>query len=475
MSVLSTRVPRSENTWPPGPCGAVLGPALAIAMTAFVACTPAPAGEGGDDGGSEGPPPAAATESPPRGSSSDQECEPLETRQRNATHFEPTFDGQTRACGIDSDVAFEVTVVASGLEHPWAVEPLPEGGFLVTERPGRMRMIAADGTVGPPLTGVPEVSARNQGGLLDVALSPDFEADRMIYWSYSEPRGGGENATSVARGVLSERGNAVEDVEVILRTTPAYDGGHHFGSRLVFAPDGKLFVTLGERSRRPIRDQAQDLDSHIGKILRINPDGSVPGDNPFVTTERMSGELVTSPENARPEIWSYGHRNVQAATLDPEGRLWEVEHGPRGGDELNLVEPGVNYGWPVQTFGEQYSRRPVPDAEAWREGIRQPVYYWDPVIAPSGAEWYTGDAFPEWRGSLFVGALVEERLVRLEIEMLEASDLAPEAARARVTGEEHLLTDRSQRVRDVRQGRDGALYVVTDEPNGELWRVAPAN
>ena len=427
--------------------------AFTILLTAGSACAPAPANDV---------------------EVADQECEPLQTRQPNATHLEATFDGQTRACGVDSDVDFEVTVVATGLEHPWAVEPLPEGGFLVTERPGRMRLVASDGTVGPPLSGVPEVSARNQGGLLDVALSPDFESSRMIYWSYSEPRGNGENATSVARGVLSEDGRAIEDVEVILRTTPAYDGGHHFGSRLVFTPDGKLFVTLGDRSRRPIRDQAQDLDSHIGKILRINPDGSVPSDNPFVDTE-----------GARPEIWSYGHRNVQAATLDPEGRLWEIEHGPRGGDELNLVEAGVNYGWPIQTYGEQYSGRPVPNAEAWREGVRQPVYYWDPVIAPSGAEWYTGDAFPDWQGSLFVGALAQERLVRLETEPFDwssgtegprphVSDLAHEAPRFRVTAEEHLLTDRGQRIRDVRQGPDGALYVVTDEGDGELWRIAPS-
>lgn len=446
-------IARRPRTAAAGTPGVVTGAAMTIVLSGLLACARAPAEES---------------------QAGVQECEPLETRQRNATHFEPTFDGQTRACAIDSDVDFEVTVVASGLEHPWAVEPLPDGGFLVTERPGRMRVIDSDGTVGPPLAGVPEVAARNQGGLLDVALSPDFPSTRMIYWSFSEPRGGGENATSVARGTLSEDDRSIEDVEVILQTTPAYDGGHHFGSRLVFTRDDRLFVTLGERSRRPIRDQAQDLDSHIGKILRINPDGSVPEDNPFVSSGRITGELITSPGGARPEIWSYGHRNVQAATLDPEGRLWEIEHGPRGGDELNLVEPGINYGWPVQTFGEQYSRRPVPGAQARREGIRQPVYYWDPVIAPSGAEWYTGNAFPEWQGSLFVGALAEQRLVRLEIELLEASDLEPEAARARVTGEEHLLTERGRRIRDVRQGPDGALYVVTDERNGELWRIAPA-
>lgn len=394
-----------------------------------------------------------------------QACEPLETRPPNAAGQEPAFEGQTRACGATSDVDFDVTVIAAGLDHPWAVEPLPNGDFLVTELPGDMRVVTADGTVGPPISGVPAVDARNQGGLLDVALAPDFASTRMIYWSYTEPRGEGENATSVARGVLSSDGRSVDEVEVILRTRPAYDGGHHFGSRLLFTPDGYLFVTLGERSRRPIRDQAQDLDSHLGKILRINPDGSVPDDNPFV-----------GRNDAYPEIWSFGHRNIQAATLDPEGRLWAIEHGPQGGDELNLIEPGVNYGWPVMSYGQQYSGQPIPNSRTQREGMRQPVYYWDPVIAPAGAQWYTGDLFPQWQGSLFVGALRQQRLVRLDVELLAAdgASLPVEAARARVTTEEHLLAERGQRVRDVRQGPDGALYVVTDETAGELWRIAPA-
>ena len=377
------------------------------------------------------------------------DCTPLETRPPNASGQQPAFAGQTRTCGVTSDVTFDVAVVATGLVHPWAVEPLPGGDLLVTEKPGRMRIVTAAGQVGQPIGGVPAVDARGQGGLLDVALSPTFDSDRTIYWSYSEPRTGG-NATSVARATLSADRSRLEQVRVILRAQPTYDGDKHYGSRLAFGPDGKLYVTLGERSDAPMRPQAQKLDSHMGKILRINPDGTVPNDNPFV-----------GQEGALPEIWTLGHRNVQAAAFDAQGRLWEIEHGTNGGDELNLVEKGKNYGWPVVAYGEEYSGQSIEGAVTARDGFEQPVYYWDPVIAPSGAQFYSGDAFPAWRGSLFVGALREMRLVRLTL------------ANNRVTGEEHLLVDRGQRVRDVRQGPDGALYVVTDQPNGELWRITP--
>ena len=376
-------------------------------------------------------------------------CTPLETRPANAARQRPAFEGQTRTCGVTSNVAFEVTVLARGLDHPWAVEPLPDGAFLVTEKPGRMRIVSAAGQLGQPIAGLPAVDARGQGGLLDVVLSPGFAQDRTIYWSFSEPREGG-NATSVARGVLSQDRGRLEQVRVVFRALPIYDGDKHYGSRLAFGPDGKLFVTLGERSDRPIRPQAQQLDSHMGKILRLEPDGTAPEDNPFV-----------GRQGARPEIWSLGHRNVQAAAFDEDGRLWEIEHGTNGGDELNLVEKGKNYGWPVQAYGEEYSGLAISGAATAREGMEQPVYYWDPVIAPSGAQFYTGEAFPKWKGNLFVGSLKEMRLVRLVLED------------GKVTGEEHLLTDRQQRVRDVRQGPDGALYVVTDQSNGELWRIAP--
>ncbi len=374
---------------------------------------------------------------------------PLEARQPNVPGQSPAFPGQTRACEDVSGVAFDVTVLATGLDHPWSVEPLPGGDLLITERPGRLRIVSATGEIGPPITGLPDVDARGQGGLLDVALSPSFATDRTIFWSFAEPRAGG-NGTSVGRGVLSADRRSVEQVQVILRTMPTYDGRLHFGSRLAFGRDGTLFVTTGERSDLVTRPQAQQLDSHLGKTLRINADGSVPDDNPFV-----------GQAGALPEIWTYGHRNVQAATFDPDGRLWEVEHGAQGGDELNLIETGGNYGWPVAAYGEEYSGDPIPGSEPTREGMIPPVYYWDPVIAPSGAQWYTGDAFPAWRGSLFVGSLKDRRLVRLTM------------ANDRVAGEEHLLADRKQRVRDVKQGPDGALYIVTDEDNGELWRVAP--
>ncbi len=376
-------------------------------------------------------------------------CQPLETRPPNASDQHPAFPGQTRTCGIKSNVAYTVVVLARGLEKPWSVEPLPGGDLLVSEKPGRLRIVSADGQLGQPISGVPAVDPRGQGGLLDVALSPGFATDRTIYWSFSEPRKGG-NGTSVARGVLAPDRRSLDDVRVIFRVLPAYDGSLHYGSRLAFGPDGMLYMTTGERSDSNMRKYAQQLDSHLGKVMRIRPDGSAPPDNPFV-----------GQTNAQPEIWTLGHRNVQAAAFDAEGRLWVVEHGTRGGDELNLIAKGKNYGWPLQAYGIEYSGMPIPSALTTRPGMEQPVYYWDPVIAPSGAQFYSGAAFPAWRGSLFIGALKEQRLVRLVIE------------NGRVIGEEHLLTDRGKRVRDVREGPDGALYLVTDETNGELWKIVP--
>jgi glucose/arabinose dehydrogenase len=377
------------------------------------------------------------------------DCPTLETRGPEGKGQRPTFEGQTRACAVKSAVAFDVTVVASGLAHPWAVEPLPDGSLLVTERPGRMRIVSATGKVGEPLANLPPVVARGQGGLLDVALSPKFESDRTIYWAYSEPREGG-NATSVARGVLSADSKSLEQVRVIFRALPAYDGTHHFGSRLAFGPDGMLYVTTGDRSDRVMRPHAQRMDGHMGKTLRITPDGAPAPGNPFI-----------GQAGAKPEIWTLGHRNIQSAAFDSQGRYWIVEHGARGGDELNLVERGRNYGWPLQTFGIEYSGAAIEGSQTDRAGMERPIYYWDPVIAPAGAQFHSGTGFPAWKDSLFIGALREKRLVRLVIEG------------NRVTGEEHLLADRNRRVRDVREGRDGSLYLVTDESNAEVWRLSP--
>ena len=380
----------------------------------------------------------------------DAQCTPLEVRPPNAAEQKPAVAGQTRTCGVKSNVAFDVTVVARGLQKPWSVEPLPGGDLLVTEKAGRLRIVSAAGQIGEPISGLPAVDGGGQGGLLDVALSPSFATDRTIFWSFTEPRDGG-NGTSVARGTLSADRKSLSDVRVIFRALPTYRNNMHYGSRLAFAPDGTLYITTGERSDRPMRRYAQQLDSHLGKVLRINADGSVPRDNPFV-----------GQANAQPEIWTLGHRNIQASAFDPQGRFWEIEHGTNGGDELNLIEKGKNYGWPIQAYGEEYSGQPIGGASTAPPEYQQPVYYWDPVIAPSGAQFYTGNAFPAWRNSLFIGALKEQRLVRLTL-----------GANNRVTGEEHLLTDRNQRIRDVRQGPDGLLYIVTDADNGELWKISP--
>lgn len=352
-----------------------------------------------------------------------------------------------RAPCTTSSMDFKVTVLTKDLNHPWAVEPLPNGDLIVTEKTGQMRIVSQDGKVGPAISGVPKVDPRGQGGLLDVALSPTFKTDRTIYWSFTEPRKGG-NGTSVAKGVLSRDGKSLENVKVILHTKPTYNNNMHYGSRLAFDDEGMLYVTTGERSDLETRPQAQQLDSHFGKVLRITPEGKPAPGNPFV-----------GKENALPEIWSYGHRNIQASAFDDQGRFWDIEHGPRGGDELNLVEKGKNYGWPLATYGIEYSGDTITTNKPHREGYEQPVYYWDPVIGPSGAEFYEGNAFPEWKNSLFVGALKEQRLVRLVLDG------------KRVVGEEHLLKDRGQRIRDVREGPDGALYLVTD--GGQLLKLTP--
>jgi glucose/arabinose dehydrogenase len=318
----------------------------------------------------------------------------------------------------------------------------------VTERGGRLRIVSLDGSVSQPLPGVPQVWAREQGGLLDVALAPDFARSRIVYLSYSEPGEGGAG-TAVARARLAAGETALENVQVIFRQQPKVESGAHFGSRIVFPGNGGglMFITTGDRGRR---DDAQDLGRHMGKVIRLGQDGTVPPDNPFA-----------GRSDARPEIWSYGHRNIQGAALHPEtGVLWTVEHGAMGGDEVNIPRPGRNYGWPVITYGRDYSGATIGEGTR-KAGMEQPVHYWDPSIAPSGMTFYTGDRFPAWRGNLFVGSLKFGLLVRLEV------------SGERVTGQERLLDGLRQRIRDVRQGPDGLLYLLTDEDAGRVLRVEP--
>ena len=345
--------------------------------------------------------------------------------------------------------ALEVTTITQGLEHPWALAFLPDRqGMLVTERPGNLRVITADGKRSEPVSGVPKVWAKGQGGLLDVVLSPDFRQDRLVYLSYAEGGGAGDKAgTAVGRGRLSDDLKTINDFKVIFRQEPKLSTGNHFGSRLVFDRDGYLFITLGENNDRPT---AQDLDKLQGKVVRIFPDGKVPDDNPFV-----------GQSGVRPEIWSYGHRNPQGAALNPwNGTLWENEHGPRGGDEVNIIERGKNYGWPLATHGINYSLQPIPEAKGKSvEGAVDPHHVWEKSPGVSGMAFYDANRFKPWQQNLFIGALVSQELIRLQFD----GD--------KVVHEERLLGELKQRIRDVRQGPDGYLYVLTDEQDGALYKV----
>jgi aldose sugar dehydrogenase len=375
-------------------------------------------------------------------------------RAANAPTQRPAFPGQTDAPLRTSNVAFEVITVAKGLDSPWGLAFLPDGRMLVTEQPGRLRLVSPDGLV-LPVAGLPShIDAGGQGGLLDVALDPDFASNRRIYWSFSEQRPNGANNTAVARGtLLHDAMPRVEQVEVIYHQDPSLRSGAHFGGRLVFGRDGTLFITQGERSIIDGRMQAQRLDGLLGKIVRINRDGSIPKDNPFV-----------GRAGARPEIWSLGHRNVEGATLHPAtGELWEVEHGTRGGDEINIARKGKDYGWPTIAYGIEYSGGQITGGIQTKDGMEQPLYYWDPVIAPSGMAFYTGNLFPAWKNNLFIGGLASQALVRLTIDG------------ERVVDEERLLTDMRprERIRDVVQGPEGALYLLTDNSDGRVLKIVP--
>lgn len=367
----------------------------------------------------------------------------------NASNQRPAFAGQTRAAIIDQDVELQEQIVAEGLSHPWGLDQLPDGSWLVTERTGALRRVLADGTVSAPIDGLPEVDARRQGGLLDVLVRDDFEQSRRVWWSYAEPRGRGRNATAVATGVLSADSGEIHEARVIFQQQPAWKSTLHFGSRLVFDREGALFVTTGERSKRKPQQLAQDVSTHLGKVLRIDPMGGAAVGNPPI-------------ENALPEIWSFGHRNIQSAALGPDGAIWTVEHGPRGGDELNRPEAGLNYGWPVVTYGENYSGTKVGKGITAAEGIEQPLYYWDPVIAPSGMAFYEHELFPDWQGSILIGGLAGQALVRLQLDGTT------------VTGEARYRQGQG-RVRDVDVAQDGSVMILTDSGNGELIRLKPGN
>ena len=342
-----------------------------------------------------------------------------------------------------------VETVAGGLVNPWALAFLPDGRMLVTERPGRMRIVTRDGKLSPPIDGVPQVAASGQGGLHDVVLDRTFAQNQMIYFCFAEPAGGGARTAMARAKLVDGAAPRLDDVKVIFRQEGPLSNGYHFGCRIVQMPDNNLFLTLGEHAAFP--REAQNLENHLGKIVRIRPDGTVPPDNPFV-----------AKPGAKPEIWSYGHRNSQGAAINPAtGKFWEHEHGPRGGDEINIPEAGKNYGWPVIGFGIDYSGAKIHESTA-KPGMEQPIKYWVPSIAPSGMAFYSGKLMPAWRGNLFVGALAGQMLVRLEVN----GD--------KVGNEERLLGGLGERIRDVREGPDGALYLVTDNRSGRILRVAPA-
>ncbi len=354
------------------------------------------------------------------------------------------------AGSAQAQTAVRAEVLVRGLDHPWALAFVDGGRMLVTERPGRLRLVEPDGRIGPPIEGVPSVDAVGQGGLLDVIADSGFATNRRIYFCFAEPAAsGGGNSTALATARLSDDGRRLEQVRVIFSQIPKVSSRLHFGCRIVEAPDGHLFLALGERFQR-MRD-AQTLDNHHGKVVRLRKDGSSPPDNPLV---RQSG--------AMPEIWSWGHRNPQGATWGPDGRLWVIEHGPQGGDEINRPEAGKNYGWPVITFGENYGGGAIGEGLTARPGMEQPLHHWTPSIAPSGMAFLRSDRYgTAWQGNLFVGSLKFRYLARLELQ------------NGRVVREERLLPQLGQRVRDVRQGPDGLLYLLTDENDGQLLRVVP--
>jgi glucose/arabinose dehydrogenase len=371
---------------------------------------------------------------------------PVETKPPN-TNYPPAFAGQTRINGVTTAAAYQATVLTSSLVAPWGITSLPDGRLLITEKAGRMRIVTSTGTVSNPITGIPAVNAGGQGGLLGLCIDPQFNTNRMVYWVFSENVTGG-TLTAVAKGRLADNEASIENATVIYRANPAFNGDLHYGGRILFDKNGHLFVSTGERSSVTTRQQAQSVTAALGKIIRITTNGTAAPGNP---TFSQSGAL--------PELYSIGHRNPQGIAIHPAtGELWQSEHGPRGGDEINRVKAGANYGWPVITYGIEYSGQPIGNPPIQQQnGMEQPVYYWDPVISPSGMTFYKGNRIPEWENDLFIGALSGTHIARLVIDD------------NKVVGEERLLASENQRFRDITQGKDEALYAITD--GGRLYRI----
>ncbi|MCF8324645.1 MAG: PQQ-dependent sugar dehydrogenase [Leadbetterella sp.] len=379
-------------------------------------------------------------------SKTDTTIAPVETRDANSPQYKSAFVGQTRTNGVKTTTKYSFKVLTEKLNSPWGLTSLPDGRLLITEKSGNLRIVKATGEMSDKITGLPTVDTDGQGGLLGITLDPAFAQNRMVYWAFSEPVSGG-NHTSVAKGRLSDDERKIENALVIYRATPAHKGNLHYGGRVLFDKNGYLFVSTGERSDRSTRPQAQQLNSGLGKIIRITTDG-----------KPAPGNALASTGGSRPELYSYGHRNVQGLTINPvDGELWSNEFGPRGGDEINHVIPGKNYGWPTITYGIEYGGGKVGDGIQQKEGLEQPVYYWDPSVSPSGMTFYSGSQIPEWQNNLFVGCLSGMHINRLVIKD------------NKVIGEERLLTEEYQRFRDVHQGKDGSLYAVTDQ--GRLYKI----
>lgn len=370
---------------------------------------------------------------------------PVETKKPNAD-YEPAFTGQTRVQGAKTNTPYKAVVLANSLINPWGITNLPDGRFLITEKEGKMRIVTSAGEVSSPIEGIPAVNSGGQGGLLGLCIDPDFTSNRMVYWVFAESRPDG-NLTAVAKGRISDDESMIENPKVIYRALPAFNGTLHYGGRILFDKTGNLFVSTGERSNIKTRPLAQSVTSALGKIVRITKNGEPAPENP-----------IFSEQGGLRELYSIGHRNVQGLAIHPvTGELWESEFGPRGGDEINRIEAGANYGWPIITYGIEYDGRTVGDGIQKKEGLEQPVYYWDPVSSPSGITFYSGNRIAEWKNNLFIAALSGMHIVRLHIE------------NNRVAGEERLLQNENQRFRDLTQGNDGALYAITDQ--GRLYRI----